>query len=205
MPQKNGQNGDPNAGQEQGGTGGQSNALQQGQQQGGSQQVQQQQQTPKDFESWLAAKGDDNARALYQQHIAGLQNTVTATREERDALNNRIKGIMKTLDGKEPEKAKSEMERLSTDLQEANRKIEFLQDAGKPEIECLDANLAWLLATSKGLFRANGSPDWSAIRKEAPRLFGKPVIEIGAGAGTGSGAGGKTNMDDWIRDRAGVR
>jgi hypothetical protein len=203
MPQKNGQNDDSSAGQGQGGTGDKNNAQQQGQQQAASQQAQQQQ-APKDFEGWLAVKGDDTAKALYQQHITGLQNTVTATREERDALNNRIKGIAKTL-GTDPEKAKSEMDKLSTDLQEANRKIEFLQDAGKPEIECLDTNLAWLLATSKGLFRANGSPDWPAIRKEAPRLFGKPMIDIGAGSGTGNGAGGKANMDDWIRQKAGVR
>lgn len=157
---------------------------------------------PANFSEFLATQPVE-IKELYEQDVHGLKGAYKSQQEEAKKLDERLKGITKLL-GTDPEKAKSEMDKLSTDLQEANRKIEFLQDAGKPEIECLDTNLAWLLATSKGLFRANGSPDWPAIRKEAPRLFGKPVVEINAGAGTGNGAGGKANMDDWIRNLAGV-
>jgi len=197
MPGQNGNQSDPK-GQGQGGTGTENNAQQQGQQQTAGQQ----QQEPKDFEGWLAAKGDDNARALYQQHIAGLQHTVTATRDERDALEQRVTGIKKML-GTDPEKAKSEMDRLTTEIQEANRRIEFLEEATKPEMQCLNPSAAWLVAKAKGLFRSNGSPDWRSIQTEAPQLFGKPVVEINAGAGA-RGGNGKADMDSWIRKQSGV-
>jgi hypothetical protein len=192
-------NGNTNAIQQgQGGTG-TTDAEQQNQQGAAGQQAQQQ--VPANFESWLKEKGGEEGQALYQQHIAGLQNTVTATRKERDDLTRRVAEIKKTL-GTDPEKAKSEMDRLTTEIQDANRRIEFLEEAGKPGTECLNASAAWLVAQAGNLFRANGSPDWKAVREAAPQLFGKPALEIGAGAGTGNGnRGGPSTMDDRIRAR----
>jgi hypothetical protein len=142
-------------------------------------------------------------KAAYDEHVKGLKNSVEATRGERDALNAKLKSLSgKT--GKDPEVLQKELAELSTQVDAANKRIAFLEEAGKPENECRNPNAAWAIAQSQGLFRANGSPDWKSIREVLPEIFGKPVVNINAGTGAGPGVA-KAGMNDWIRVQAAGR
>lgn len=139
---------------------------------------------------------------LYSAHITGLQNTVKATRQERDEFAKQIRDLSaKAEKGSELEKSLTE---ISAKVEIAERRASFFEDAAKPEIGCKNPRLAWTLAQSDNLFARNGSPDWAAIKAAAPELFGAPSVNANAGAGTGGGTP-KPDMNAWIRASAGQR
>ena len=144
-------------------------------------------------------------RALYDQSVTGLRNTVQATRQERDTLKARVDALVGALDGKEPAAVKQQLTELQTELATANQRAAFYEDAGRPEIGCRNPRLAFMVASSDGLFTRTGSPDWTAIKGAAPELFGPAKPQGNAGSGTGSPPpSGKESMDDIIRREAGV-
>lgn len=148
----------------------------------------------------------ENLRALYDRHIAGLKNTVQATRQERDALAARLREIQSAL-GKDPAEAKQLIERMTAELEEAERRAVFYEQAGRPEIGCVNPRLAYLVATADGLFDKKGSPDWDAIKAAAPELFrGSAALgSVNGGAGTAVGRPPAASMNDFIRKAAGRR
>ncbi len=154
------------------------------------------------WETILATLPDED-RALYEQHTAGLRNTVQATRQERDTLKARVDALVSALDGKEPAAVKQQLTELQTELATANLRATFYEEAGKPEIGCRNAKLAFMVAQAEKLFDRRGNPDWPAIRAAAPELFGPAVPPGNAGHGTGSAPPGRISMNEYIRQRAG--
>ncbi len=159
--------------------------------------------TPATWEAALAAL-PEGVRALYDSHITGLKNTVTTTRQERDALNARIKDITKALGKDNPEEAKTLVEQMASELEQAERRASFYEDAGRPEIGCTNPKLAFLAAEAGGLFDKKGNANWEQIKAAAPELFRK------IGAGSADGGAGSTSkktpavgMNDFIRAAAG--
>lgn len=139
-------------------------------------------------------------RALYDQHVTGLRNTVQATRQERDDLAKQIRDLSAKVEkGSELERSLND---FSARLEAAERKATFLEDATRPEIGCRNPKAAYALATAEGLFDRRGHPDWEAIKTAAPELFGAPSTQGNAGAGTGNQSS-KTTMNDFIRRAAG--
>lgn len=139
---------------------------------------------------------------LYNTHVSGLQNTVRATRQERDDLAKQIKDLLPKVEkGSELETRLTE---FSSKLEAAERRAAFVEDAVKPEIGCRNPKAAYALAQAENLFTRNGSPDWNAIKAAAPELFGGRSVEANAGAGTG-GTPPKPDMNTWIRTAAGRR
>lgn len=159
---------------------------------------------PESFQEFLKAQSGE-VQTLYAADVKGLKNSLKAAREERDALQERIEAITKTLP--DTEKAKKEFERLSEDFKAAQQRIEFLESAVDPQVECLNPAAAWIIANTNKLFRSTGQPDWGEIRKAAPQLFGKPAEDIDAGSGTNGGGPPKTksDMNAWIRNAAGIQ
>ena len=139
--------------------------------------------TPRTWETVIAGLSETD-RALYEQHITGLRNTVQATRQERDALQQQLG-------------------ELTSELDTSRRRGDFLEAAVRPEIGCSNPGAAFVIAQSQGLFDARGNPNWDAIKQAVPELFRKPIPAGNAGAGTGSPPGGKVSMNDWIRQAAG--
>jgi len=158
--------------------------------------------TPASWESVLETL-DDSTRALYDQHVTGLRNTVQATRQERDALKARVDAIVQGLDGQEPEAIKKQLTGLQGELQTANQRASFYEEAGQAEIACRNPRAAFLVAQAENLFDSRGNPDWNAIKTAAPELFGARVPPGNAGAGTSAPPAGKVEMNDWIRQSAG--
>lgn len=162
-------------------------------------QSQQQGGTPATWED--ALKGlPENVKALYEDHVTGLKNTVKATRDERKALEDQIKELSKKAEkGSELEKSLNE---FSSKLAIAEQRAAFFEDAAKPEIGCRNARLAWTLAQAENLFTRNGAPDWAQIKAAAPELFGTQAVQGNAGSGTQKPPE-NVNMNDVIRRAAG--
>jgi hypothetical protein len=159
---------------------------------------------PASFDEWLEKNGDETAKSLFKAHVAKLENTVTATREERDAAHGQLKNIKK-LFGTDPEKAKAELDRMERELGDATRKASFLEEASDPTLKCLNPKAAWALAISGNFFRASGQTDWAALKEIAPQIFGdKPAPKTDAGNGTAEKqkVGTGLTMNDLIRRKA---
>jgi hypothetical protein len=155
--------------------------------------------TPESWDAWLQAQ-PDNVKSLYQTHTAGLQNTVKATRQERDDLARQIKDLLpKAEKGSELEKSLTE---FSQKLDAAEKRAQFVEEAVKPEIGCRNPKAAYVLAAAENLFTRSGAPDWNAIKAAAPELFGTPSTPGNAGNGTDKPAP-KAGMNEYIRHMAG--
>jgi len=142
-------------------------------------------------------------RALYEEHTTGLRNTVQATRQERDALQQQLGELTKALGKNDPEAAKALLTQMTAELETSRRRADFLEAAVRPEIGCSNPGAAFAIAQSQGLFDARGNPNWDAIKQAVPELFRKPIPAGNAGAGTGSPPAGRATMNDWIRQAAG--
>ena len=137
---------------------------------------------PASFEAIL--EKDPNLKELYEQHTAGLLNTVKATREERDGLKNQVKELLtKSEKGSENEKALTE---TLLKLEATERRAAFVEEAVKPGIDCRNPKAAYAYAVTVDAFDKRGNPDWSLLKKEVPELFGKQTPPARGGSGTDS-------------------
>ena len=155
--------------------------------------------TPKDFESFISGQPDE-VKALYNGHIAGLRNTVAATRTERDAQASKVAELLKVVEkGSETEK---QLTALQQQLATTSLKADFMADAVKPEVQCRNPRAAYALMVSENLVDKKGNPDWVELKKVAPELFG--VVAPKANAGNGTDTSPKSvDMNSLIRQRAG--
>lgn len=156
--------------------------------------------TPASFEEFLETQ-PETVKALYTSHSEALLNTVRATRDERDGLAKQIKTLAKQQT--EGSEAKRQLDEMATQLEKTERRASFLEQAMMPEIQCKNARAAFLLAEAENLFDKKGSPDWAAIRREAPELFGLPTANANAGQGTQNPPAPQKNMNDYIRRASG--
>lgn len=144
---------------------------------------------------------------LYQKHVSGLLNSVKATRAERDDLAKQIRDLSaKQEKGSDTQK---ELEQLSSELEAAaeraviaEKRVKFAEEAARPEIGCVNARAAWLVAVAEDAFTKQGDPDWDKIRKAAPQLFAIKASRSNAGNGT-KDEHKSVSMNDYIRRSAG--
>jgi signal recognition particle GTPase len=180
---------------------GQQGQGQQGQtQQQGQQNQSQQQQAVKSWDEIYKALPEDQRKA-YDEHVQGLNNTVKATREERNGLQEQLKALLpKAEKGSELEKALND---ALVKLDIADKRSNFIEEAVKPEIGCHNLKAAYALAQADPdkYFKRNGAADWEALKADAPELFGPKVPDGNGGDGTNNG-GKPTNMNDLIRNAA---
>ena len=154
---------------------------------------------PIKFDEWIGTQ-DESIKTAYEEHTTGLKNTVTATRQERDTFAKQIKELSsKAEKGSDLEKL---LNATKSDLEAAEKRAVFSEEAVKPEIGCSNPRAAFLLAAADDLFDRRGNPDWKAIKEAAPELFGKTnntQTHAGTGAGTQPKPAG--SMNDFIRQR----
>jgi hypothetical protein len=144
---------------------------------------QQEGEKPTSFEAWME-KQDEQTKALYEQHISGLKNTVKSTRQERDDFAREIKELLpKAEKGSEFEKNLTETLKK---LEATERRATFVEEAVKPGIDCRNPKAAYALAVTIDAFDKLGNPDWALLKQEAPELFGKLTPPAHGGSGTDS-------------------
>jgi hypothetical protein len=155
---------------------------------------------PASYDEWIAGQ-DETVKTLITGRFQALENTVKSTRDERDDFKKQLKDLSKkAADGSE---LKQQLDTMTAQLEKTERRAAFMEEAIKPEIQCRNARAAWLLAIAEDLFSKNGSPDWAAIKREAPELFGVPTANANAGANTQSPPPKQSDMNAFIRSRAG--
>jgi hypothetical protein len=163
---------------------------------------------PETLESYittLPTEQQTKVKSLLDAHVEKLSNTVKATRQERDAFQRDLTAAIKKAEkGSELE---TQLTKLSSQLDEANRKSEFYEQA--PQFECRNIKAAYAIATVNNLFTKSGAPDWKAIKEEAPEFFGKVSNgnprKKSAGSGTSEEPVPTNSMNDLIRRSAGIR
>lgn len=157
---------------------------------------------PRTWDTVLAGLTEAD-RALYEGHTTGLRNTVQATRQERDALQAQMGELTRALGKNDPEGAKQLLAQMTTDLDTARKRADFLEGAVRPEIGCTNPGAAFAIAQAQGLFDARGNPNWDAIKTAVPELFRRPNPPGNAGSGTATPPKSGATMNDWIRQAAG--
>lgn len=165
---------------------------------------------PTSWDEYVAGLPEDQKEVvtkLYEDKNKGLLNTVKATREERDTFATQLRDAAKKAEkGSEAEKLYTEQ---ANQLEQANKRADFYESA--PSHECKNPKVAFKIAMSDNLFTKKGEPDWEAIKKEAPELFGtavepprKPIGRGGAGEGTDKKPVAARSMSELIREAAGA-
>lgn len=151
------------------------------------------------FESWLGSQ-DDSVKGLIDGHVKGLKSALDNERTQRSDLARQLREVTaKAEKGSELEAALME---VSAQLEAAERRAAFYEDAGRPEIGCSNPKAALALAQADGLFDKRGRVDWDALKAAAPELFRPRVPQGNAGVGTGSPPPATSSMNDFIRAAA---
>jgi hypothetical protein len=167
---------------------------------GDQSQAQQTESTQETWEQYIQSQPPE-VKQRYEEHIAGLRNTVKSTRQERDDLAKAMRdAAAKAEKGSEAEKSLTE---IAGKLEQAERRAAFFEDATTPEIGCRNPRAAFALAQAEQLFDRKGNPDWATIKATAPELFGTYQPKSNAGNGTESPPAKTGGMNDWIRTAAG--
>lgn len=109
----------------------------------------------KKWNEWLAQQGED-VKTLINERFQGLENTVKATRTERDTATN--------------------------SLGDVTRKATFFEQAFASN--CRNPKVAYALAVTDKLFKEDGSPDWDKVKQAYPDGFQTVNAKTKAGSGT---------------------
>ena len=150
------------------------------------------------FDDWLKGQPEE-IKTLLDGQTKGLKSALQSEREARSAAEKALRvEAGKAEKGSEAEKKLTE---LADQMQEADRRAEFYDDAHRAGVTNL--KLAYFSAVADERFDKRGRVDFEAMKKDYPELFGsKKWPEGNAGKGTGSSPNGKPSMDDFIRHKA---
>lgn len=168
--------------------------------QGGTPQAQAQTQTAQSFAEFIKAQPPE-VQGLYEADVKGLKTSLDSERTQRAELAKQLKDLL-------PKAEKgSELEKLigdaTTKLEEAERRATFFEEAGKPDVGCQNARLAYLAAQTDGLIDQKGRVNWEALKTSYPELFRKTIPAGNAGNGAGTPPPAAKSMNDFIRRAAG--
>ena len=149
------------------------------------------------FEAWLESQSDE-IKTRFEEGTKGLKTALTSERDNTKNLSKQLKDLQAKAD-KDSDLAK-QLSEMQAKLTESERHSSFVD--GATAAGCNNVKAAYKLAKSDpDLWKRDGSPDWEAIKAEAPEFFGtkKPEGKAGSGTDDKGGAGSKHYMDDLIR------
>ena len=156
------------------------------------------------FEAWLEGQSDE-IKSRFEQGTQGLRSALKSERESTKTLSGQLKDLQGKVDAdsdaaKQIETLQQQLADSEKKRAEAERKETF--SAAAAGAGCANAKAAYVIAVSGDLFKRDGSPDWEAIKQEAPELFGKqPKGNAGSGTGGDPNAEKSNYMDDLIRGK----
>jgi len=108
-------------------------------------------------------------RTLYDAHEQGLRSAIQSERDQRDSLSKQLRKATETLKEGTPER--QEFDKLAVQLEAAQRRADFAEEAVKPEIGCTNVRLAFLAAQEFDLIDRRGRINWEQLKKDVPELF----------------------------------
>jgi len=155
-------------------------------------------QVPETWDAFLEAQPEP-VKQLFSQHVQGLKAALSTERDQRRDFEKQLRDVAKQLeDGSE---AKAQLEQLSSQYEEAERRLAFYESA---PAELVNAKLGWLAVTELDAFDRRGNVNWDAVREAYPELFKSaksPAPSANAGAGT-QGTQTPFSMNDAVRAAA---
>lgn len=128
-------------------------------------------QTPPPAETWdeVVAGLPEPQRALYEQHTKGLKAALESERTQRAQLAKELRTATEKME--QGSQARTQLEQATARLEEAERRAGFYGEASRPEIGCINPQLAYLAAREVNAFDARGNIDWKALQQQYPELF----------------------------------
>mgnify|MGYP002074627815 FL=1 len=132
-----------------------------------------------EFEKWLANQSQE-VRDLIAERFSALENTVKATRSERDTFKKELKEISAKVEVNS--EAGKQLEELQRKLSVTEKKASFIEEAVKQG--ATRPSIAYAILNSENLYDAEGNPDWKKLKEAVPELFKVQNTKNNAGAGT---------------------
>ena len=150
-------------------------------------------QVQSDFDAWLESQ-DEGVKTLISERFSKLENTIRATRKERDDFSVELKSISKKIT--QDTEAKTQIDELTNRLTKAEKKSQFIEKAITNG--CKRPSAAYLIAETDKLYTEDGEPDWERIRTEIPELFS--VVNTNNNAGNGANQRPVVNENKAFKD-----
>jgi hypothetical protein len=165
--------------------------------------------TPEDtWDGWLATLDEaerGRVTRLYEAKHGGLLKALDSERNERKATERQLRDAAAKL--KDDDANKAQLTQMADQLDLANRKADFFQEAAKPENGLADPEAAWIIANAKAdeFFDRRGNLNLALLKERHPSLFARPPVTPPANAGNGSGVQppAANTMNQMIRRQAG--
>ena len=154
------------------------------------------------WETVLAALPEEQ-QGLYNQHVQGLRTALQSERDQHQDLARQLREATQRLE--EGSETRQQLEQLTGQIEVANQRADFFEQATQPEIGCSSPRLAWLAAQEVEAFDRRGNVNWAVLKEQFPELFGQatkkqPPGNAGSGTSTPPAAQG---MNAFIRRQAG--
>lgn len=151
---------------------------------------------PESWDAYMESQPEP-VKALFESHVSGLKSALADERDQRKTFEKELRDVAKQLeDGSD---AKAQLERLSQQYEEAERRIAFYETA---PADLVSHKLGWLAATELGAFDRRGNVAWDAVKTAYPELFVQPKRTPppgDAGTGAGNSAPQTFDMNDALR------
>ncbi len=151
------------------------------------------------YDAWFAGQSKE-IQDLISGNEKGLKSALQTERDTRSTLEKELRDAASKL-GKGSE-AETKLLATADQLAETTRRADFYEAGVAAGVNNL--KLAYLAAKSDDLFDKRGQPDFAALKKGYPELFGVPLKLNGAGDGTNQNLPtGKGGMNAFIRGASG--
>lgn len=155
-----------------------------------------------EFATWdeVVTSLTETQRTMYTEHTQGLRSALDDERKQRKTLSKQLRDATAELE--EGSQARDALEALQANLDEAEARADFAEDAVKEGIT--NPRLAWLAAQQIDAFDRRGNVDWTELKAQFPELFRKPTVPAAnAGAGTSTPPKTGASMNQLIRQASG--
>lgn len=153
---------------------------------------------PLDFTAWFNTLAPEQ-QELVDTHVDGLKTALKSEREEKKALERKLKDLTKQ--ATEGSELHQQLTALQTELQTTSAKATFMEQAIAAKVA--NPRLAWLAATDGQLVNMRtGECDFGKLREVAPEVFQQKPAATTINAGSGAGQNGvkQADMNSLIRD-----
>lgn len=153
------------------------------------------------FDTWeeYLTSVPENIRLMYESDVQGLKNALDAERDQRKKLDKQLRDAIASAE--EGSQLKASMEELQANLQQAESRAQFAEEAGQHGVT--NIQLAWLAANQIEAFDSRGNVKWKKLKESYPELFKVATPAGNAGAGTSGQQTAQMDMNQLIRQAAG--
>lgn len=155
------------------------------------------------WDDWYDEQPED-VRGLLEDHTKGLKSALEKERDQAKTLSKQLKGLSGKLE--EGSAEREQLEALTSEIEAANARADFYEQASDPAIGLVDAKAAWvLIQADPDTYTRRGKPDFAALKEAHPGLFSQaaptPRGNAGSGARKPSPTAANPNqaMNDFIR------